>query len=449
MTLNHHILVVDDEKNAREGLKWILDSKYSVSAASDARQALAHLAERPTDLVVTDLKMPGMDGMELLRRIKDDDPSIEVIVITAHGSEDLAVEAMETGAFTYQTKPIHPDELKLKIASALERRGLTSENERLHRAVEERFGFQNIIGRSPAMEAVFQIVRQVAPTRANVLIQGETGVGKELIAKAIHFNSPRARRPFIPVNCGALAAGLLESELFGHEKGAFTGAVQSRIGRFEAADRGTIFLDEVSETSPEFQVKLLRVLQEQTFERVGGASPIGVDVRVLAATNRDLEALMEGKFRDDLYYRLNVVKIVLPPLRERPEDIPLLATAFLREFNELYDKKDLRFSPKTLARLQTHDWPGNVRQLRNVIENLVVLSTTREIGPRGLPDSIRQGEAARGVVSLPIGSTLADAERELIHATLLQHKGNRAKTARVLGIGRKTLYRKLEQYEIE
>lgn len=451
MPAAHHLLVVDDEKNAREGLKWALeDKKHRVDVAASADEALGFLAEHQVDLVITDLKMPGMDGLELLQKIKDNDPSTEVIVITAHSTVETAVEAMRKGAFDYQTKPVRLDELRLVIERALRSQSLARENERLHRAVEERYGFQNIIGRSPAMESVFKAVRQVAPTRVTVLIQGESGTGKEMIANAIHFNSPRARHPFIPINCGALHAGLLESELFGHEKGAFTHAIQTRQGRFELADQGTIFLDEISETSPDFQVKLLRVLQEQTFERVGGTEPIKVDVRVIAATNRNLEEMVrEGKFREDLYYRLNVVSIQLPPLRERTEDIPLLATAFLKEFSETYGKKDLRFSTKAMARLQSFNWPGNVRQLRNVIEGLVVMTNTKEISPRSLPDSIGQAAPPQGTVPVQVGMTLAEVEKEVIRATLAHTGGNRAETARRLGIGRKTLYRKMEAYEIE
>ena len=300
------------------------------------------------------------------------------------------------------------------------------------------------------MERVFHTVRQVAPTRATVLIQGESGTGKELIAHAIHINSPRANKPFVPVNCGALAATLLESELFGYEKGAFTHAVKTKPGRFEMADGGTIFLDEISETSPEFQVKLLRVLQEKTFERVGGVSPMKVDVRVIAATNRDLRSLVdEGRFREDLFYRLNVVQVNLPPLRERAEDIPLLVDTFLKEFSAANDRHGLQLHPKAMAMLQNYRWPGNVRQLRNVIEGLVVMSAGREITPRNLPSDLRHEEPAQGSIVLHVGASLADAERELIRATLADKKGNRAQTAKILGIGRKTLYRKIEEYGIE
>ncbi len=451
MSAKRKILIVEDEKNAREGMKWGLEGKTcDVALAATAEEALQHVNRNETDLIITDLKLPGMDGLQLLEQIKAKEPGIEVIVVTAHGTVENAVEAMRKGAFDYQTKPIRLDELRMVIERALRSQSLARENEELHKAVEERYGFQNIIGRSPAMEAVFQTVRQVAPTRATVLIQGESGTGKELIAHAIHFNSPRARFPFVPVNCGALAAGLLDSELFGHEKGAFTHAIRSKAGRFEMADGGTLFLDEITETSPDFQVKLLRALQEQTFERVGGTETIRVDVRVIAATNRNLDELVrEGKFREDLYWRLNVVGIHLPPLRDRAEDVPLLTAAFLKEFSAQNGKVGLRLSPKAMALLQEYDWPGNVRQLRNVIEGAVVMSSGKEILPRNLPEPIRKGDPSRGIIPIRPDSTMAEAEREIIRATLARLGGNRARTAKQLGIGRKTLYRKMEQYKIE
>lgn len=451
MPPRHHILIVDDEKNAREGMKWALETpEWTVDVAASAEAALAHLETNQADLVVTDLKMPGMDGLQLLERVKAEDPTVEVIVITAHSTVETAVEAMRKGAFDYQTKPIRLDELKMVIERALQRQSLARENERLIKAVEDRYGFEKIIGRSPPMEAVFQTIRQVAPTRATVLIQGESGTGKELIANAIHFNSPRRREPLVPVNCGALAPGLLESELFGHEKGAFTNAIRSKPGRFEMANNGTIFLDEISETSPDFQVRLLRVLQEQRFERVGGTKTIQVDVRVIAATNKNLEQLVaEGKFREDLFYRLNVITIKIPPLRDRPEDIPLLVGAFLKEFGDQYSKPGLHLSAKTMAQIQSYDWPGNVRQLRNAIEGMVVMANAKELPPRLLPEPIRRGTQPKGNIAIRVGSTMADAEREMIRATLAHLSGNRAETARQLGIARKTLYRKIEEYGIE
>jgi DNA-binding NtrC family response regulator len=445
------ILIVDDEKNTREGLKWSLeDAGHECRAVENGEQALALLDERDFDLVITDLKMPGIDGMELLRRVKSEDPTIEVIMLTAHGAVETAVEAMERGAAHYQSKPVDLKELRVKVEQALGRRALKRENQDLRAMVAKRAGLENVIGASAAMERVFQTVRQVAPSRATVLLQGESGTGKELIAHAIHLNSPRAKCPFVAVNCGALPASLLESELFGHEKGAFTHAIKTKPGRFEMADGGTIFLDEIGETTPEFQVKLLRVLQEQAFERVGGVDLLKVDVRVIAATNRDLKRLMEeGKFREDLFYRLNVVSIGLPPLRERPDDVPLLIDAFAREFCAQNGRAALRVSPKAMTMLQHFAWPGNVRQLRNVIERLVVLTDpAKEIEPADLPEEISLAAPPRGTVAVRVGATLADAEREMIRATLAVQNGNRAQTAKILGIGRKTLYRKMEEYDI-
>ena len=445
------ILIVDDEKNTREGLSWSLeDAGYNCMTAESGERALELLQEHDVALVITDLKMPGIDGMELLQRIKDDDPSVEVIMLTAHGTIETAVEAMERGAAHYQTKPVDLKELRIKVEQALGRRTMVQENRDLRALVDKRAGFENIIGSSPAMERVFQTVRQVAPTRATVLIQGESGTGKELIAHAIHLNSPRAHKPFIPINCGALTSSLLESELFGYEKGAFTHALKTKPGRFELADGGSILLDEISETTPEFQVKLLRVLQEQAFERVGGVEQLKVDVRVLAATNQNLRRLVdEGKLREDLFYRLNVVTIDLPPLRERAEDIPLMIDAFMREFCAVNSRPPLPIHPRAMTLLQQYDWPGNVRQLRNVMERLVVLNTGREIGPDDLPQEISQATPSRGSVVIRVGASLADAEREMIRATLAAQDGNRAQTAKILGIGRKTLYRKMEEYGIQ
>ena len=449
--MKNRILIVDDEKNTREGLRWSLESpEREIRLAASGQEALDLFHQDHFALVITDLKMPGMDGLELLKRIKQEDPSVEIIVLTAHGTVETAVEAMRAGAFDYQMKPVDLEELKLVCDRALRTRRLALENEELKNLVNKRYGFQNIIGNSPPMERVFQIIRQVAPTRATVLIQGESGVGKELVAHAIHLNSPRAQMPFVAVNCGALSASLLESELFGYEKGAFTHAVRTKPGRFELADGGTIFLDEISETSPDFQVKLLRVLQSQTFERVGGVETLKVDVRVIAATNRDLQQFVaEGKFREDLFYRLNVVQINIPALRERREDIPLLADAFLKEFCKANGREGMVITPKAMSLLQDFAWPGNVRQLRNVIEGMVVMSTGKEIAPKDLPEEIRREAPATGAVSLRVGATLADAERELIKATLAEQHGNRAATAKLLGIGRKTLYRKMEEYGIE
>jgi len=447
--MTRQIMIVDDEKNTREGLRWALEGQASqITLAEDGEQALVQLGQTPVDLVISDLRMPRMDGMELLQHLKEEFPETEFVMLTGHGTVETAVEAMKMGAFDYLIKPVNLEELGLLIQRVFEQRDLKAENERLRREVNERYGFENIIGSSPPMQRIFQMIRQVAPTRASVLVQGETGTGKELVARAIHYNSPRKNRPFVAVNCGALSQSLLESELFGHEKGAFTGAVRQRAGRFETADRGTIFLDEISETSPDFQVKLLRVLQEQEFERVGGGRPVKVDVRVIAATNRDLKKEVDaGRFREDLYYRLNVIKIEIPPLRERIEDIPLLVHHFLNEFGREHGRT-MAISPKAVSHLQGYSWPGNVRQLRTMMESVCILTTGKEILPRNLPEDVRDKEASGPHLRLNVGMSVREAERELIRATLAEHGGNKARAARILGLGRKTLYRKLEEYRL-
>jgi DNA-binding NtrC family response regulator len=443
-------MIVDDEKNTREGLKWVLESTGAeITLAENGEQALVRLGSQPVDVVLSDLKMPRMDGMELLEHVKEEFPETDFVILTGHGTVETAVQAMKRGAFDYLIKPVNIEELQLLVERIFEQKALKQENERLRREVDDRYGFESIIGRSPQMEQVFEKVRQVAPTKASVLIQGETGTGKELIAKAIHFNSPRRRKPFIAVNCGALSQTLLESELFGHEKGAFTGAIKQKAGRFELAHGGTIFLDEIGETTPELQVRLLRVLQEQEFERVGGMKPVKVDTRVVAATNRDLKKEVDaGRFREDLYYRLNVIRLDLPPLRDRVDDIPLLVNFYLKQFCKDHGR-DLMVNPKAMSLLQNYHWPGNVRQLRTVMESAVILSSGKEILPRNLPEEIRNDTQPANAIRLRVGMTVADAERELIRATLAELQGNKAKASRMLGLGRKTLYRKLEEYGIE
>ncbi|MCC7390816.1 sigma-54-dependent Fis family transcriptional regulator [Candidatus Sumerlaeota bacterium] len=444
------IMIVDDEKNTREGLKWALESTGAeVFLAENGEQALVKLGNLPVDLVISDLKMPKMDGMELLTHVHEEFPDADFVMLTGHGTVETAVDAMKKGAFDYLIKPVNIDELQLLVDRVFDQKSLKQENERLRREVDDKYGFDSIVGHSAPMENIFEKIRQVAPTKASVLIQGETGTGKELIAKAIHFNSNRRRKPFVAVNCGALTQTLLESELFGHEKGAFTGAIKQKAGRFEVANGGTIFLDEIGETTPELQVRLLRVLQEQEFERVGGTKPVKVDVRIIAATNRDLKKEVEaGRFREDLYYRLNVIRIDIPALRERADDIPLIANHYLKQFNREHGK-NLEFNPKTTAMLQNFHWPGNVRQLRTVVESAVILTSGREIQPKNLPEELRTEKIASGGVKLRVGMTVEDAERELIKATLADFQGNKAKAARTLGLGRKTLYRKLQQYGIE
>lgn len=449
--MKRRILIVDDEKNTREGLRWALDSTTcEISLAADGEEASRMLAASAFDLVITDLKMPRMDGMELLNLIIKKHPKTIVIVLTGHATVETAVEAIKKGAYDYIEKPINIDELNMLVDRALMQKNLEEEDDTQRQSLQQQFDIGNILGVSPAMKGIFEKILHVAPTRATVLVQGESGTGKEMIASAIHYNSPRKNKPFIKLNCGALTATLLESELFGHEKGAFTDAHRQKVGRFELADGGTLFLDEISETSPEFQVKLLRVLQEQEFERVGGVKTIHVDVRVIAATNKNLkERVQAGAFREDLFYRLNVIQINVPPLRERAEDIPILVESFLQEFSRENNKHNLIITPQTMAHLQNFSWPGNVRQLRNVIEGMVVMATGNEITPANLPEEIRQTPDRDAGLSLKPGISLAEMEKRLIESTLLAEKGNKAKVARILGMGRKTLYRKMQEYELK
>ncbi len=450
MANRHTLVIADDEKNTREGLRWALERKdRQILLAADGEEAVQAVRDNPVDVLITDLRMPKLDGMEVLARVRETAPGTAVIVLTGHGTVETAVDAMKRGAFDYLIKPINIDELNLIIERVFTTRALEQENADLRGKLDAQANFGNIVGRSEVMEQVFRKVRTVAPTRANVLLYGESGTGKELIAGAIHHNSPRRHKPFIKVNCGALPLTLLESELFGHEKGAFTSAVRSKPGRFEMADSGTLLLDEISETAPDFQVKLLRVLQEGEFERVGGTQTLKTDVRIIAASNRRLDQLVrEGKFREDLYYRLKVVEIDLPPLRERRDDIPLLIEHFLEEFSRYYGKPKAAVQPRAMAALQAFAWPGNVRQLRNAVEGVVVM-TDGEITMRSLPDEIRADPGTPAYVRIPAGASLKEAERDLIRAALIQNGGNRAKTARILGLGRKTLYRKMEEYGIE
>ena len=443
------ILVVDDEKNAREGLaRALVRDDVEVATAADGLAAYDKILSWPPDLVIADIRMPKLDGMQLLARTLRDSPLTETIILTGHGTIETAVEALSRGAYYYLTKPVNLDELDALVARVLEKRRLTEENESLKKRLKEKYGMEGIIGRSPGMIRVMEMVRQVAPTRASVLITGESGTGKELIADAIHFNSPQRNRPFVVANCSAFAESLLESELFGHERGAFTGAVKQKLGRFEQSDGGTIFLDEIGELSPHIQVKLLRVLQERQFERVGGTRPIKVDVRVIAATNKDLTRMVEeGSFRDDLYFRLKVVTIHLPPLRERREDIPLLVEHFLAQFCRENSKELMVVSPEAMKLLTQYPWPGNVRELRNVVEAVVVLSNRKRINPENLPPEIVQA-VSPPAIEIPKGMPLSEVERIVILDTLAEMDGNRSRTAEVLGIGRRTLLRKLKEYGI-
>lgn len=444
------ILVADDERNIREGLAEALRlDGYDVALAADGEAAIKAVEDGRVDLVVTDLRMPKLSGNDVLKRIAESFPEVPVIVLTGHGTIEDAVNAMRAGAFDFITKPVNLDHLSLLIHRALESRELERQNQELQREIESQKRISSIIGRSPEMKRVFDVLRRVAPTRASVLVTGESGVGKELIADAIHNLSPRADKPFIKVHCAALAESLLESELFGHEKGSFTGAAGRKRGRFELAHEGTLFLDEIGEINQNVQIKILRVLQEKKFERVGGEETLEVDVRVIAATNRDLKSEIEkGTFREDLYYRLNVVNIHVPPLRERKDDIPLLAGTFLREFAEENDKKLDGFDNKVRAAFFAYAWPGNVRELRNCVESAVVMAQGDLIYLEDLPPGIREAQEDR-TVRVPPGSSLADAEKILIRETLAAQGGNKSRTAEVLGIGRKTLYQKLQDYGLE
>jgi|YNPMSStandDraft_2_1061718.scaffolds.fasta_scaffold00178_9 DNA-binding NtrC family response regulator len=441
------VLVIDDEKNIREALKQALKMEgYLVITAENGEEGLEKLKTFSPDAVILDLKMPKVSGMEFLKQM----PSKEtpVIILTGHGGVEEAVETMRLGAYDFMVKPPDLEKLTLVLSRALEEKKRKERQETLETLLDERYRFENIIGVSRAFQEVLQQVKQVAATDATVLLTGESGTGKEVIANTIHLNSPRRQGPLIKVHCAALPETLLESELFGYEKGAFTGATSRRKGRFELADGGTLFLDEIGEISPLVQVKLLRVLQEQRFERIGGEETITVNVRIIAATNKNLKAMVEnGSFREDLYYRLNVVHIELPPLRERREDIPLLANHFLKLYTQRHQRPIEGIHPKAMRLLESYPWPGNIRELQHTIEKLVIFVQHPIIEEEDLPQNITQ-QHSNDQITLPIGITLEEAEKRLIFATLDATNGNKSKTARILGIGRKTLLRKLESYGI-
>ncbi len=445
------ILIVDDEKNTRDGLAKFLKTKdYECLVAENGKKALELLDNQLVDLMITDLRMPSLGGMDLIREAKKRYEDLQIIVLTAYGSVESAVEAVKNGANDFLEKPINLDKLDLTIKNVLSFKDLREENIQLKHQLDKHYGLSNIIGNSSAMKKVFEIITQVAPTRATVLIQGESGTGKELVAKAIHQMSNRKNQKLVTVHCASLSETLLESELFGHEKGAFTGATEQRIGRFEQADKGTFFLDEISEISPAVQVKLLRVIQEQSFERVGGNKNLKVDIRLIAATNKDLETEVNmGNFREDLFYRLSVVTINLPPLREREEDIPLLLNFYLREFAEENNKWPMEFQPDALKLLQNYNWPGNIRELRNLIENIVVLAKTNLISVDTLPEKIVNFQKNMEILEPKPGINIKENEKNLIIKALKQSDGNRTKAAESLGLSRRTLYRKLTQYGIE
>ncbi len=443
------ILIVEDDRGTREALGSALAVEgHDILQAANGREGLRMAVEADVDVVVSDMKMPEMDGLALLEELKKEKPDIEVIMVTAYGTVETAVTAMKRGAYDFVEKPIRDlGEIRELVRKAFEKRTLVRENVSLREQLRDKYRFDNIIGNSPRIAEIFQVIAQVAPTQATVLIAGESGTGKELIANAIHYNSPRANKPFIKVNCASLSETLLESELFGHERGAFTGAVAQRRGRFEIADGGTLFLDEIGTLSPTVQVKLLRVLQEREFERVGGNKPIKVNVRLIVATNRDLKAAVDaGEFREDLYYRVNVVKIILPPLRERKEDIPLLVEHFIRKYSAKNDRNVTSVADEALKLLLAYDYPGNIRELENIIENAVVLSGEPEIASRLLPPGLRKDAGESDIITIPVGTDFKEIENRVIRATLAHTNNNKTRAAAVLGIGVRTLHRKMEQY---
>ena len=449
------LLIVDDEKTQREGLRAALEEHYDVYLAEDAKAAMELLEREHFDVLLTDFRLPSEDGMKLITRAKSLPRPPICILMTAYGSEELAVEAMKRGADDYIAKArLQIDELEMRINRALRQRNLETENVALHQRLDAKFRMENVIGESPAMQSVLEIVRQAAPARATVLLLGESGTGKELIAKLIHQLSPRAKQPMVAVHCGALPPTLLESELFGHEKGAFTGAHERRIGRFEQAQGGTLFLDEIGEIDPPTQIKLLRFLGERTFERVGSNKTLTADVRLVAATNKNLEEMVKaGTFREDLFFRLRVIEIHLPPLRERPEDLPLLAQTFLKEFAAENEKAVTGFSSDTMEILRKYPWPGNVRELRTSVEHAVVLCRGDKITPRDLPPAVRNGTAAPAPAAAATivrdQPTLKAAEKEMVVRALKENAGSRTLAAKQLGMSRRTLHRKLHEHQLE
>jgi two-component system NtrC family response regulator len=452
------ILVVDDEKNYLLVLSAVLEEEgYEVLTAQGGHEALEIQKSSDLDLILTDMKMPAMDGIELLENIKALDPDLPVIMMTAHGTIDKAVEAMQKGAYSYILKPFDNERLTIYVKKAVSLFQVVKENRQLRETVESQYRFGNFIGKSKPIRDVFEMIRKVAPSNATVLIEGESGTGKELVAKSIHFNSPRRNKPFVAVNCSALAESLLESELFGHEKGAFTGAVARKKGRFELADHGTLFLDEIGELSQNLQVKLLRVLQEKTFELVGGTRPITADIRVIAATNKTLkEEMISGRFREDLFYRLNVVRIGLPPLTQRKEDIPLLVNHFIDKYaSERKVDIPVKGIDQEVGRLFfDYSWPGNVRELENLIERVMILSPHDTIQVADLPmdfrDNVHNALHLEGIPSdAPLYETLATIEKAMIERALKMADNVQAHAAAILGIGKSGLNQKIKKYNLD
>jgi len=468
-TMMSSVLIVDDEKHTREGLMQALSDTYDVSVAASADEAFNLMDAEEFQVIVTDLRMPGKSGLKVIDKALSLSYKPAVIMMTAYGNIESAVEAMRRGAVDFLTKPVNIERLELLIQRALKSKTLEVEVKRLHERLDEKFNFEHIIGNSVKLREVLDRVRLVAPSKATILVEGESGTGKELIAQAIHQASPRSRAPFIAVHCAALSENLLESEIFGHERGAFTGAIERRVGRFEAADGGTLFLDEIGEISASTQVKLLRFLETKTIERVGGSKPLELDVRLVAATNRNLEQMVrEGKFREDLYFRLNVVRLRMPPLRERPDDVPLLLTHFIRQFALENQCESLSLEPGALRTLQTYGWPGNIRELRNFAENAVVLHRGGKLSEYDLDSRYRSLNANSPLyvppssgapapaghsatvqapsAPAPLSLSVEENEKRLLREALLKARGNRTRAAELMGISRRTLHRKLAQW---
>lgn len=441
------VLLVDDDRLSREAMAdWLESEGFDVFAVADGHAALQHIHDGVA-VIVTDMKMPRTNGMDLLRLAKEEAPHAAVILVTAFGTVETAVAALKEGAFDYLTKPVKPDDLTNKIRQAIAQRRMAIEIASLHAQLNDRYGFENLVGKSPAMRAVFEKIHLVADTKSTVLITGESGTGKELVARALHHNSTRRNKPFVPVNVSAIPETLVESELFGHEKGAFTGASERRTGLFQAANAGTMFIDEIGEMSPGVQSKLLRAIENRCVMPVGSSKETEIDVRLVAATNRNLaEETKKGTFREDLYYRLKVVEIRLPPLRERPEDIPLLVRFFVDEIAKENRRSVRDIAPEALDLLLAYDWPGNVRELRNTLEGIIVLSTRPQIEVADLPEALRQGASAQAVIRR--GMTMAEIEKEAIRRALEQSGGRRTEASKILGISVRTLQRKIHEYQL-
>ncbi len=449
------VLIVDDEIDALELMQELFENKgYHSMTATNGLDALNKIKNQEPDIILSDIRMPEMDGMQLLKILTKENPHIPVIMVTAHGTIETAVEAMKMGAKDYILKPLRLDEILAKVERITQLSNLIKENEYLLNRLQQTYDFTNMIGKTDKIQELFRLVKDVASTNTTVLIRGESGVGKELIANAIHYNSSRVKRPFIKVNCGVLAESLLESELFGHMRGAFTGAIKDKVGRFELANGGTLFLDEIGDISLNMQLKLLRVLQEGEFERVGGTETIKVDVRIIAATNKDLEAAMEeGSFRQDLYYRLNVIPIEVPPLRERKEDIKYLVYHFIEKFNKVYGKTINDIDEEALRIIEGYEYPGNIRELENLIERIIVLNKNDRIRVSDLPDYIFKEPKEESIeeidMSNGLGSLVENFERQLIIKALEKNNNNKFQTARMLQMNRSTFMSKLKKYDIQ